>query len=68
MARGLSATQGAVSKVLRRLTAADVVRPQRRHVPGRSRRVKVYLLTFRGDELVREIQRAEHLAQRPPEG
>ena len=52
----LSVTQGAVSKVLRRLVAADAVGHERRHVPRRNRRVRVYYLLPRGQLLAREIE------------
>jgi DNA-binding MarR family transcriptional regulator len=56
MARELCSTQSAVSKILARLTAAEVVRRERRHVRGENRRVLVYSLTVRGDLLANEIQ------------
>lgn len=51
IAEALSATQGAVSKVLRRLIAGELVRWERRHVPGRFRRVRVYFLTVQGEQM-----------------
>ena len=54
MTRVLSTTQGAVSKVLRRLSAVGVLRSERRHVRGRRRRVHAYYLTPRGIALARE--------------
>jgi Transcriptional regulator PadR-like family len=56
MSVALAVTQGAVSKILRRLVAAEVVRPERRHDRGQNRRVKVYALTHRGESLAREIR------------
>jgi DNA-binding MarR family transcriptional regulator len=56
MAEALSVTQGAVSKIVRRLVAADVLRQERQHVHGQARRVRVYLLTRVGEELAKEIQ------------
>jgi len=50
----LSVTQGAVSKVLSRLAAADIVRRDRLHVPGRLRRLRVYSLTQTGAILARD--------------
>jgi DNA-binding PadR family transcriptional regulator len=56
LAETLSVTQGAISKVLIRLAAADVVRTNRRHVAGLARRVRVYSLTRDGERLAREIR------------
>jgi CRP-like cAMP-binding protein len=56
MAETLQTTQGAVSKVLRRLVAVDVVRQQRHHVRGVDRRVRVYFLSPRGAELAQAIR------------
>jgi len=66
LASALSATQGAVSKVLRRLEAANVVDRESRHVRGRDRRVQVYFLTASGAELAREIEERFGLARRGP--
>jgi hypothetical protein len=55
IAESLAATQGAVSKILARLVAAGVVRRERRHVRGESRRVRIYFLTQRGEALAAEI-------------
>jgi DNA-binding MarR family transcriptional regulator len=52
----LAAEQSAVSKVLRRLVAAEVVEVGRRHVQGQGRRVNVYTLTRRGQVLARELR------------
>jgi DNA-binding MarR family transcriptional regulator len=56
LAEQLSVTQGAVSKVLARLVAAEVATQERRHVYGVTRRVRVYFLTRQGEELAREIR------------
>jgi len=56
LAERLSATQGAVSKVLSRLVAAEVVYEGLRHVHGRDQRVRVYYLTAQGEALAREIE------------
>lgn len=56
VALALSVTQGAVSKVLARLAAADVVGTERRHVRGRVRRVRMYFLRPRGEELAGQIE------------
>jgi DNA-binding MarR family transcriptional regulator len=52
----LAAEQSAVSKVLQRLLAAEVVEVARRHVRGQDRRVNVYSLTRRGELLAHELQ------------
>jgi DNA-binding MarR family transcriptional regulator len=62
IARALSVTQGAVSKILGPLVAAEVIRRERRHVRGKDRRVKVYFLTVRGDELAKKVQEKFHFA------
>lgn len=56
LAETLSVTQGALSKVLSRLVAAETVRTDRRHVAGLARRVRVYSLTRDGEMLAREIR------------
>jgi hypothetical protein len=56
LAEALAVTQGALSKVLNRLVAAGMVRTDRRHVAGLSRRVRVYSLTRDGETLAREIR------------
>jgi DNA-binding MarR family transcriptional regulator len=56
LAERLSVTQGAVSKVLARLVAAEVVLEERRHVHGLDRRVRVYYLTSQGEVLAHEIR------------
>lgn len=52
LARRLGVTQGAVSKVVRRLIAVGVVRQGRGHVAGGGRQVRFYALTERGHQLV----------------
>lgn len=62
LAVALAVSQGAISKLLRRLEAADVVARLRCHVPGERRRVWCYGLTLRGSELAgRYFRRAGHL-------
>jgi len=56
LAQELAASQGAVSKVLARLVAANIVRAERRHVHGLERRVRVYSLTPQGEGLALEIR------------
>ena len=56
LAEALSVTQSAVSKILSRLVAAEVARAEHRHIPGRSRRVRAYVLTRLGENLAREIE------------
>ena len=69
MAEVLSVTQGAVSKVLRRLVAAEVVGEETHHVRGLDRRVRVYFLTRPGGTLAREIRERFGLPPRlPPRG
>jgi DNA-binding MarR family transcriptional regulator len=55
IAREMSTTQGAVSKILVRLSAAEAVRSEHRHVIGFGRRVRVYSLTRRGELLAEEL-------------
>jgi len=64
LAQDLSTTQGAVSKVLARLVAAEIVRPERRHVRGVERQIRVYYLTAMGEALAREVRERFGLA--PP--
>lgn len=64
LAETLSVTQGALSKVLSRLLAADVVVADRRHVKGVDRRVRVYSLTRDGEAMAREIR--ERFGLPPP--
>ena len=56
LAEALSVTQGALSKVLGRLAAADMVIAERRHVRGIARRIHVYSLTRDGRAIAREIR------------
>ena len=65
IAVSLGVTQGAVSKVLRRLLAADVVLRERRRVHGLTRRVRAYYLTRRGEELAKELSSFQGLAESP---
>jgi DNA-binding MarR family transcriptional regulator len=51
----LDASQSTISELLARLTAAEVVYSELRHVADRSRRVRVYGLTPRGERLAREL-------------
>ncbi|HEV2429768.1 MAG TPA: hypothetical protein VGV64_08020, partial [Thermoplasmata archaeon] len=57
MVEALGVTQGALTGCLSRLVAAGILRVQRSHVRGHDRRVKVYELTSKGEELVRELRR-----------
>jgi DNA-binding PadR family transcriptional regulator len=63
LVRSLGVTQGAVSKILSRLVAAEVIRQERRHVRGLNRRVRAYFLTARGLALAREIEAALGLSR-----
>jgi len=64
IAQSLSVTQGAVSKVLRRLVAAEVVRVERHHVRGLNRRVRIYFLSRTGEALARKIH-GQFVSTRP---
>lgn len=64
LAGTLGVTQGAVSKVLTRLVAVNIVAEERRHVRGRDRRVRVYYLSRQGEGLARDIERRLGLAPR----
>lgn len=71
LANVLTSNQSAVSKVLRRLVAAELVTEERRHVPGHTQRLKVYALTRRGETLARQVARRRNLSllpDRTPEG
>ncbi|HTT73395.1 MAG TPA: hypothetical protein VMG99_04505 [Thermoplasmata archaeon] len=59
-------TQGAVSRVLARLVAVDIVCRERRRVRGVNRRVRAYFLTRQGDALAREIRDRFGLPRREP--
>jgi DNA-binding transcriptional ArsR family regulator len=67
LSQALSVTQGAVSKVLRRLVAAEMVCRERRHVRGVDRRVRVYFLSRQGETLAREIRDRFGIPPRFPE-
>ena len=62
------ASQSAVSNVLARLTAAQVVVALTRHVEGERRRRKVYLLTPYGEELAKGLAAKRVEGVRPPSG
>ena len=57
ISRALSVRQNALTNVLRRLVAAEVVVTDVRHVHGQPRRLKVYRLTARGLALARDLRR-----------
>jgi hypothetical protein len=57
MALDLQVAQNRLTNVLRRLVAAGILTEELRHVQGRSRRLKVYRLTSRGEGLGRELRR-----------
>lgn len=67
MAETLAVTQGAVSKVLQKLLAVDLVRRELHHVPGRVRRVEVYALTRRGELMLEEMRARLTLLRGAPE-
>jgi len=56
MATALNVPQTSLTNVLRRLGAAGILTEDVRHVHGRDRRLKVYRLTARGEELARELR------------
>jgi DNA-binding MarR family transcriptional regulator len=57
MVEALGVRQGAVAAALQRLVAAELLAVERSHVQGGERRLKVYRLTPRGEELVRDLRR-----------
>lgn len=65
LAEALGSNQSAVSKVLRRLVAAEVLTEERRHVEGRNQRLKVYALTRRGEQIAREVARRRNVTLLP---
>jgi|GEM_PF-6181045 len=65
LASALGSNQSAVSKVLRRLVAAELLTEERRHIQGGSQRLKVYALTRRGELLAREVARRRNLSLLP---
>jgi DNA-binding MarR family transcriptional regulator len=66
LAEVLASNQSAVSKVLRRLVAAEIVEEERRHIAGAGYRMKAYALTRRGELLAREVARRQHIDLLPP--
>jgi DNA-binding PadR family transcriptional regulator len=56
MVKVLGASQAVVSYALKNLVDGGALSVERSHVPGRSRRVKVYQLTAVGEGLVRHIR------------
>lgn len=61
LAEATSSNQSAVSKVLRRLVAAEVISEDRRHIVDSSQRMKAYALTRKGELLAREVARRRHV-------
>jgi len=57
MVEALGVRQGAVAAALQRLVAAELLEVERSHVQGGDRRLKVYRLSPRGEELVRDLRR-----------
>jgi DNA-binding MarR family transcriptional regulator len=55
MIHALGISQNTASKILTRLVAGGAIRTETLHVPGASRRVKVYALTPAGDSLARQL-------------
>jgi PKD repeat protein/DNA-binding MarR family transcriptional regulator len=56
MAAALGVRQNALTNVLTRLMAAEILRVELRHVSGQPRRLKVYSLTGRGEALARDLR------------
>ncbi len=56
MAAALMIPQNSLTNALRRLVAGGVLTEDTRHVRGRDRRLKVYRLTARGEELAQELR------------
>ncbi|MCI4320315.1 MAG: PKD domain-containing protein [Thermoplasmata archaeon] len=56
MASALGVRQNALTNVLTRLMAAQILRVELRHVSGQPRRLKVYTLTSRGEALARDLR------------
>ncbi|MCI4320438.1 MAG: hypothetical protein L3K23_09995 [Thermoplasmata archaeon] len=56
LAANLGITQGAVAKIVARLTAAGALEESSRRVQGNYRRFKVYTLTGMGESLAHELQ------------
>lgn len=65
LAEALGSNQSTVSKVLRRLVAAELLTEERRHVQGRIQRLKVYVLTRRGEQVARDLARRRGLSLLP---
>ncbi|MCI4340422.1 MAG: hypothetical protein L3J73_04055 [Thermoplasmata archaeon] len=66
MSEVLGVRQNALTNVLRRLVAADVVTEDTRHVRGQPRRLKVYRLTSRGEALARDLRHSHGKAGPTP--
>lgn len=66
IAEATLATQGAVAKIVSRLTAAGVLKEERRHVVGWPRRLTVYTLTWKGESLASDLE--ARLALPPTQG
>ena len=57
MAQALGVRQNSLTNVLRRFVASGVLTQDVRHVRGRPRRLRVYRLTARGEELYQDVRR-----------
>jgi DNA-binding MarR family transcriptional regulator len=55
MAQALGTTQSTLSNVLGRLVRAGVLTSELGHVPGQTRRLRVYRLTTLGETIAREV-------------
>lgn len=56
LADSIVATQGAVSKIAVRLIAAGILKVEKRHVQRSERRLRVYTLTWKGENLALELE------------
>ncbi|MHB8352545.1 MAG: PKD domain-containing protein [Thermoplasmata archaeon] len=59
LSQALEIPQNALSNILRRLVAADILVEELSHVRGRPRRVKIYRLTREGETLARTFARED---------
>jgi PKD repeat protein len=61
----LGLPQGAIASALGRMVRAGLVSSRLDHVPGEPRRVKVYRLTSRGEQVAREVRSAPNRPRGP---
>ncbi|HZY92215.1 MAG TPA: PKD domain-containing protein [Thermoplasmata archaeon] len=65
LSEALGLSQSTVSSLLRRLRAARAVAVETRHVQGANRRLRVYVLTPRGDQVARSLRTRGVRVSRP---